>query len=456
MNLKTQLRTAGALALALAATAAPGFAQADFTRYVALGDSLTAGFASGGLFETSQVNSYPAVIARQAGITGFQQPIVGDPGIPSHLALVSLVGPVIAPLPGQGVPKNLSLGRPYDNLGVPGARVHDTVATTNGGLHDLILRNPAFQNTTALQQGLSLHPTFVTLWIGNNDVLGATTSGIVIDGVTLTTVASFQADFRTIVNAVNASGAKMAIANIADTSSIPFATTIPPFLVVNNQPVLGPNGQPIPFIGPRPDLPGGIGPLRLGDRVLLSAAPHLAAGDGRPPGVPGASGVPLTNSDVLSIEEQATIAARTAAFNDFIASEANRVGAAFVDARAILADIASNGLNFGGIKFSSAFLTGGVFSYDGVHPTRFGYAYTAMKFIEAINAKFGNHIPLPNLYSAMAGSGGGTLNIASDLSQLYMSPEFDQNLRWALNVPSAATLEQLLNQPPPRRHRRRR
>ncbi len=453
MNLKTQLRTAGALALALAAGAAPGFAQADFSRYVALGDSLTAGFASGGLFETSQVNSYPAVIARQAGVTGFQQPIVGDPGIPSHLALVSLVGPVIAPLPGNGVPKNLTLARPYDNLGVPGARVHDTVATINGGLHDLILRNPNFQNTTALQQGLSLRPTFVTLWIGNNDVLGATTSGIVIDGVTLTTVASFQADFRTIVNAVVASGAKMAIANIADTSSIPFATTIPPFLVSNNAPVLGPNGQPIPFIGPRPDLPGGVGPLRLGDRVLLSAAPHLAAGDGRPPGVPGASGVPLTNSDVLSIEEQATISARTAAFNDFIASEANRVGAAFVDARAILADIASSGVNYGGIKFTSAFLTGGVFSYDGVHPTRFGYAYTALKFIEAINAKFGSHIPLPNLGSAMAGSGGGTL-LSLDLSSLYMSPEFDQNLRWALNVPSAADLEKMA-QPKPR-HRRRR
>jgi hypothetical protein len=351
------------------------------------------------------------------------------------------VGPLIAPAPGNGVPLNLNLPRPYNNLGVPGARVHDTLATINGGLHDLILRNPNFGNTTALQQALFLHPTFVTLWIGNNDVLAATTSGRVIEGLTITPLASFQHDFTTIVNAIAASGAKLAIANIADTSSIPFATTIPPFLVVNGQPVLGPTGQPIPFIGPRPDLPGGIGPLRLGDRVLLSAAADLAAGNGRPPGVPGASGVPLSDADVLSIEEQAVIADRTAAFDDYIASEANRVGAALIDARASLADIAANGLNYGGIKFTSAFLTGGVFSYDGVHPTQFGYSYVALKFIQAINAKFGNHIPLPNLASSMAGSGGGQL-VSLDLSSLYVSPQADSNLRWALNVPTDAQISQ--------------
>lgn len=439
---KNILRAVGAAALALAAAAAPSFAQADFSRYVALGDSLTAGFASGGLFETWQQGSYPSIIARQAGVTDFQQPLVSEPGIPAHLQLVSLVGPVIAPLSGQGVPRNLTLARPYNNLGVPGARAHDTIATINGGLHDLILRNPNFGNTTALQQGLAQHPTFVTLWIGNNDVLGATTSGRVIEGVTITPLASFQADFRNIVNAIQASGAKMAIANVPDTSSIPFVTTIPPFLTQNNQPVLGPNGQPIPFIGARADLPGGFGPLRAGDRVLLSAAASLAAGNGRPPGVPGASGVPLSDAEVLTIEEQAAIAARTAGINDFIASEANRVGAAFVDARAILADVAANGLNYGGIRFTSAFLQGGVFSYDGVHPTRFGYAYVALKFIEAINAKFGSHIPAPNLASSMGGSGGGVL-LNLDLSALYLSPEADRNLRWALNVPSDAELSKL-------------
>src|SRR4051794_41017511 len=189
-----------ALTLGLAASAA--FAQVDFTRYVSLGDSLTAGFWSGGLVSTVQVNSYPALLYRQAtgSSTGFEQPLVKAPGIPAALQLVSLVpNLVIAPASGQGVPLNLNLPRPYNNLGVPGSRVHDTLATTNGGLHDLILRNPNFGNTTALVQALILKPTFVTLWIGNNDVLGAATSGIVIDGVTLTTLDSFTQDYRTIM-----------------------------------------------------------------------------------------------------------------------------------------------------------------------------------------------------------------------------------------------------------------
>ena len=76
-----------ALALAVATTTA-AFAQVDFSRYVAIGDSLTAGFASGGLVQTVQVNSYPALIHRQAtgSDTGFEQPLVTPPGIPRPAA----------------------------------------------------------------------------------------------------------------------------------------------------------------------------------------------------------------------------------------------------------------------------------------------------------------------------------------------------------------------------------
>jgi len=172
------------LALALAvATAAAAVAQVDFTRYVAIGDSLTAGFMSGGLVQSSQVNSYPALIHRQAtgGDAGFQQPLVSAPGIPPLLQLVSLSPLVITRLPGQGQPVNLNVPQPYNNLGIPGATLADVLNTKSGGIFDLILRNPAFQNTTAIQQALALHPTFVTVWIGNNDALNAATSGIVND-----------------------------------------------------------------------------------------------------------------------------------------------------------------------------------------------------------------------------------------------------------------------------------
>jgi hypothetical protein len=83
-------RKALILGLALALAGASAFAQVDFTRYVALGDSLTGGVSSNGSVVTFQANSYPALIARQAGISGFQQPLVSEPGLPPLLYLAAL------------------------------------------------------------------------------------------------------------------------------------------------------------------------------------------------------------------------------------------------------------------------------------------------------------------------------------------------------------------------------
>jgi lysophospholipase L1-like esterase len=418
------------LTLALGAGSTAAFAQVDFTRYVALGDSLTAGFWSGGLVSTVQVNSYPALLDRQAtgSSANFQQPLVKYPGIPNALQLVSLLpNTVIAPAPGQGVPLNLTYPAPYNNLGVPGAKVHDTLATTTGGLHDLILRNPNFGNTTALQQALIQKPTFVTLWIGNNDVLGAATSGIVIDGVTLTTVASFNADFRTIVANLKGTNAKLAIANIPNVTSIPFISTIPSFVVnpATRKPVLV-NGAPVPLIGPK-------GLLTPADHVLLTAQADLAKGLGIPAAL-GGTGKPLLDTDVLDAQESALVQDRINNFNAIIAQAANDAGAALVDVNAIFSQIAAHGLNVGGVTYTNAYLTGGLFSYDGVHPTPFGYAYIANAFIAAIDAKFGASIKPVNLYPFQFGTPalGGTpsANSGASLAGAALSPEAIRNILW--------------------------
>lgn len=423
-----------ALALILPLAAMPAGAQnadtgdADFARYVAIGDSLTAAFMSGGLGRTAQLNSYPILIWRQAqGTTsGFEQPYVSDPGIPAVLELKSLSPLVIGPKAGSGQPQNLNLNRPYNNLAVPGADVHDVVATVtdNGGLHDLILRGIG----TQLQQAIALNPTFATVWAGNNDVLGAALSGRVIEGVTITPVAQFEADFKTIVNAFASRGVEMAIANIPDVTGIPFVTTIP-FVVVNpatNQPVIV-NGNVVPLIGPN-------GPLTPNDRVLLTARAELSQGKGIPQAL-GGSGQPLSDAAVLSAAEIATINARVAAFNGIIRSEADRVGAAFVDINAVFRELAAEGINVGGITFTENFLTGGIFSYDGVHPNAFGYAYVANLFIEAINDEFDGEIPLVNLFPFMFGPSSSTAAVAMpDGSSVTLTHSAIRNLFWALDV----------------------
>jgi lysophospholipase L1-like esterase len=408
----------------------------DFTRYVALGDSLTAGFASGGLAIASQEGSYPRVLHFQAtGNDQFEQPLVSNPGLPAQLRLVSLVPVVVAPRPGEGHPLNLQLPRPYDNLGVPGARVHDTLnrVTDGGGLHDLILRGLG----TAVQQAVALHPTFVTLWIGNNDELGAATSGIVIEGVTLTPAASFEADFRAIAAALATTNAKLALATLPRVTAIPFVTTIPPVVVnpATQQPVLI-NGQTVPLIGPD-------GPLGANDRVLLSAQAELAQGKGIPVAL-GGTGEPLSNSAVLSAGEVAAIQSRADQFNSVIRAVANERGAALVDVEAIFDRIVASGYSAGGVRITKDYLTGGLFSYDGVHPSAFGYGLIAHEFVHAINAKFGSNIPGVNLYRILTEGGGTFAPVqAPDARAATMSVKALNNLRWTFKIPSRDKLERL-------------
>ncbi|HSF43687.1 MAG TPA: SGNH/GDSL hydrolase family protein, partial [Thermoanaerobaculia bacterium] len=368
------------------------------------------------------------------GAAGFEQPLVSQPGIGGTpgfgvLQLVSLVPLTLRPVAGNGQPLNLNLPRPYNNMAVPGADVVDLVSTTQGGINDLILRRTGF---TQLQQGLSLQPTFVTLWIGNNDALGAATSGIVNDQ-TLTPLPVFEQAYRTAAAAIAQVGARMAVANIPDVTSIPYVTTIPR-VVVNpqtSQPVLGPNGQPIPLIGPN-------GPLVAGDFVLLPASALLAQGFGLPPGIPGSNGQPLPDGAVLSASEVATIRARVQGYNAVIRAVATERNAAFVDANAELTRLATTGVNVGGITYTGAFLTGGIFSYDGVHPNAFGYAYLANLFIEAINARFGGEIPLVNLYPFVFGGstvGSTAASIGEESVPFIYTLEARRSLLKALNVP---------------------
>ena len=83
--------------------------EADFTKYVAIGNSLTAGYTSGDLFKSGQENSYPAILANQfeaAGGGEFKQPLMLDEfGFGKRLLLdASRPGPVPAggtPNPGN-------------------------------------------------------------------------------------------------------------------------------------------------------------------------------------------------------------------------------------------------------------------------------------------------------------------------------------------------------------------
>lgn len=443
--MRSRLTAFVALLLAAATLAAPAGAQ-DFTRFVALGDSLAAGFVSGGLELHTQERSVPALVARQVGITDFQMPLISDPGIPPLLAIQGFAGgtPLIAPRSNQpGAPINLNLPRPYDNLAVPGFDVGDVLRTVTGNVViDIILRGQG----PAIGQALALDPTFALVWIGNNDVLGAATSGIVIDGVTLTPVASFRNDYRTLIGALRQNGADVVVATLPDVTVIPFVTTVPPVVVnpATRQPVLGPNGQPIPLIGPQ-------GPLAPNDRVLLTATALLAQGIGIPAAV-GGTNQPLPDNAVLSAAEVATVRARVVALNDVIRQAASDFGLAVADINALLDRAATTGFPVGGnIVLTADFLTGGIFSYDGVHPTPLGNAVAANEFIRAINTTFGADVPpvdlIPFLFGP-DGSAGATIELPGLGAGIpIFGAAAAEALRLSLRQPTAEELSRLKDRP---------
>jgi lysophospholipase L1-like esterase len=398
-----------------AANAFAARGSADFTRYVALGDSFGAGVSNSSLVLTHQQYSYPNLIARQAGVPPcssdpancFQQPLVSEPGIGPELVLQSLVpAPRIVPkATTNGSPLNLNLPRPYNNLSIPGARVRDLLALTGAQpatstptvFAQFILRGLG----TAPDQASALRPTFISVWIGGNDVLGAVLAGT---PAALTPAADFARDYAALLDRLIAANpnAGMITASVADVSALPYASTLPAVLVnpATGRPVLGPDGRPIPFIA---DLGGGtIGPLPTGSLVLLPASSFLATGFGFPaalrplfPNLPDV-GKPLPDALVLTPTEITAINARVKEVNDSIFSIARARNIPVVDMQGVLSRLRT-GINYAGVRLSNAFLTGGVFSYDGFHPTDLGYALIANEFIRVINHEYDVHIPLVSI-----------------------------------------------------------
>jgi lysophospholipase L1-like esterase len=372
----------------------------SFKKYVAVGDSLSAGFTNGSLVLTHQPASWPALLAGRIGtsITDFQQPYITEPGAPAELALLSLSPVVIAPKSSDiGLPANYTLDRPYDNLAVPGATSVDVVTRTTGGLHDVILRGKG----TQLQQAVSLAPTFVTVWIGSNDVLAAVTAGRAIDGVTMVPLPAFQAAFTQILGTLRATGATVVTATIPDVTLVPFANAIPPLVVdpATGQPVMI-GGQTVPLIGPS-------GPLAPGSKVTLGASSLLAQGVGIPAAL-GGSGQPLPDDVVLDPSELAIIRERVSAMNASIRGIAGAMGVPVVDMNGFITDMITNGRQYAGVTLSGSFLTGGLVGYDGIHPTDVGYVLIANEWIASLNQQLGTSLRPVELAPYVFGSASGS------------------------------------------------
>ncbi len=233
--------------------------SANFSTYVALGNSITAGFSDGALFKAGQQNSYAKLMADQFALAGggeFKIPytndnigglLLGGNMIQGPRLIFNGVGPV--PLPG-GVPTTeiaVPLAGPFNNLGVPGAKSFHLLAPNYGDVGGVLMgtASPYFARfrssatTSVLADAMVQNPTFFSLWIGNNDVLGyATTGG---DGTNpITSEDLFTQAYSTLITTLVSNGAKGVVANIPDVSSIAHFKTVPYNPLDPNNPAFGP------------------------------------------------------------------------------------------------------------------------------------------------------------------------------------------------------------------------
>ena len=418
-------------------------ASAQFSHYVALGDSLTAGVEGNCLVERNQLASFPAVLAGQLHIADFEQPLVQEllptnplVGNPCLGAVLSGSSITIGVISQQGAPLNSLLARPYDNLGIPGAKTADLVDLTQGDLNGttaqrfavLVLRNvpgSPFNGLNAVTEANALGPDLITLWIGSNDILNAALSGLFLPGVTVTPQSVFEAKYAEVVNSIEHEGRTIVAGNIPDVAAIPFTTTVPSRLTIpgGTTPVLGPGNTTYPCTPVPPDT--GC-PVPDGTLVTLPASALLAAGIGVPTAL-GGSGAPLPDGVfippatvvpgvLLYPDEIAQIRAATDSFNNTIAADITAAGGVLVDIHEFLNDINAHGYHIGGITLTSRFLSGGLFSADGFHPSSIGYTVIADKFIRDMNFNLGLEIPQPSFNHVLFTPNCPPPGCSSDLS----------------------------------------
>lgn len=433
--------------------------SADFTKFVSIGNSLTAGFTDGALFINAQQNSMSNILATQFSLAGggaFAQPLMSDnfggvmlgatrvqePRLvfdgAGPVPLESLIGPIT---PGTNLATNNPTG-PFNNMGVPGAKSFHLLFDGYGNLNNLLLptptANPYFvrmassPTATVLGDAMAQNPTFFSLWIGNNDVLGYALSGG--DGTNpITDQPTFDFAINTLITTLTSGGAKGVVANIPYVTTIPHFTTVPYNPVPLDAATAGAlNAGYAAYNGGLQAALAALEPLGLFTaEEVAKRTINFSAGEGNALVIidenltdlgainPAFAGIPkfrqataddlfvlplssliplgygtqiqLEDKWVLTPEEQAEIKMATDNFNATLQAAASSAGLAFVDANAFMQQLAAAGFTDGDFTLTSSLVTGGAFSLDGVHPTARGYALIANLFMKAIDATYGSN-----------------------------------------------------------------
>ncbi len=216
--------------------------EADFSKFVAIGDSYTAGYTDGALGRRGQVNSFSYILSEQlkyVGSEGFNQPLVASdgsigtteiqPGVLNSYFELKLINGDLQPVPGVGDVSILAdrlydESKPFRNFGVPGAKSSHLVAPGYAQFNPFFARFASSNTTSVLQDALAANPTFVSLWIGGNDVLTYALAGG--DDDEITDPVLFETYMNLITSNLFGNEKEGVIGNIPDIIDLPYFSYI--------------------------------------------------------------------------------------------------------------------------------------------------------------------------------------------------------------------------------------
>ncbi len=225
----------------------------DFSNYIAVGPSFTAGQSDGTVFLASQNNSWPNIMSMEFAKVGggeFKQPTMDDNYGGLSLGGTRIAGPRLVfggsgPVPLESVVGPVTVETdllnpptgPFNNLGVPGASSFHFVAQGYGNIANLAagLANPyatrltgSTPNASIIELAAAQNPSFFTLSLfGGNDVLGYATGGADQATDAITPLATFEAALNGALTAMTANGAKGVVSGTPHVTDLPYFTSVP-------------------------------------------------------------------------------------------------------------------------------------------------------------------------------------------------------------------------------------
>lgn len=370
----------------------PAVVDPAFVRYVAMGNSITAGFQSVGINDSTQQRSYANLLAMAMG-TSFTYPSLNMPGCPAPFVnnvTQTRVGGAAATDCAFRAPPPLTL----NNVGVPGNAV-GTLLSNFGGLPSVYdpLKTIFLGGYTELQMMQKAQPTIVTLWIGNNDVLGAMTDLVNVgDSNQITPVLQFDAQYDSVATEVAATGAKVVLISVGNVTDIPYASPAAIYYCLKNGGCPAPLPPQNPILAGIPTFTVNVNCAPPGGLQILVPWPiGLGKVDSAAAGAPTTLDCSVQNQ-VISPQEIGAMITAVTAYNTHIQAVAAANNWAYWDVNTILDAARANGTIPVFPDVSGAFAVpptsitfGPFFSLDGVHPSSAAHEVVADSLAATIN-----------------------------------------------------------------------